>query len=307
MTKSVPIQTSDEAKTYTCLATSGRHNHEKAVRSLEYYRGMFSRATDEESKTVWRQQIEELETWISSEEYKFGDYPQGINHVILELIEWRAMLYAFQHVETESDPFREHVFYQQWLIGAAYAMFSLLAKLIGADKRENSLRKLWLNVEKFVARDGACLKEERKFISAQLDKTSGQFTNDRSKAILFRNTVIAHNEKSVQVEWGAIDEDIKVLVRIWSILVSWSSFPGGIPLFRTSEQAFSGLEGLFQVGELSSLAICRQEYIDMVKLWARTYLHNGQPDSGGTAFAQISVTSKVYVEPKAEAVTACRV
>ena len=292
MTKSVSIQTSDEAKTYTVEATSGRRNHEEAVRALENFRGYLARATDEESKTVWHQQIEALETWLSSEEYKSGDYPQGIDHVILELIEWRAMLYAFQHVETEKDPFREHVFYQQWLIGATYAMFSLLAKLTGADKRENSLRKLWLRVEKFVARDGACLKEERKAISAQLDKTSGQFTNDRSKAILFRNTVIAHNEKSVQVEWGAIDEDIRILVRIWSILVSWSSF-GIISPFRSSEQAFSGLEGLFQVGELSSLAIRRQEYIDMVKLWARTHLHNGQSDSGRTAFAQISVTSKV--------------
>jgi len=287
------IRTSDEAKTRTVEATSRRRSHDESLKFLEDLRGYLARASDEESRKTWQSQIDALESWLASEQFLCGDYPQGIDELVLELIEWRAMQHAFQHVETKRQPFLANVFYQQWLIGSTYAVSSLLGKLVGKAPRENSLRKLWWEVGKFVSRDGACTKGELKYIGEQLDRKGGKFTDDKSRAMLFRNTVIAHNQKSLSLAWDEIDKDIQILVRVWSILVSWSSY-GIFAPFRTADQAFGGLEHVFENNELVSLKAKRQEYIDLAVGWARTYLHTGKRDHGRSAFSQIVVTSRVF-------------
>jgi hypothetical protein len=287
----VSFNNSDEAKNFAVEATSRRQSHEEVLKTIRNFQGFHDRA-DENEKRFWAKKIAELEDWLASQKFKNGDYPQGIDDLMLELIEWRATVYALQHIESKQSPFIEHVFYQQWLIGSVYATHSLLGKLTGNDPRENSLRNLWWKVNRYIARDGACKKQELKCIDEQLSKVTGQFTNDRSKGILFRNTVIAHNEKSITIDWGEIDADIKVLIRIWSIIVSWSSF-GIISPFRTSDQAFSGLEHFFDQNELAQLAQKRQEYLDMSIRWARTFLHSGGHDPGGYFIANISFTSTV--------------
>ena len=293
------ICTSEEAKTRTVEATSRRRSHEESLKFLKDLRGYLVRANDEESRKTWQTQIVALESRLASEQYLSGEYPQGIDELVLELIEWRAMQHAFQHVETKNQPFHQHAFYQQWLIGSTYAVSSLLGKLVGKAPGENSLRKLWWEVGKFVARDGACTKGELKLIGELLDKTKGKFTDENSRAIKFRNTVIAHNQKSLALAWDEIDNDIKVLVRIWSILVSWSSF-GIMAPFRSAEQAFSGLERIFENDELALLKKKRQDYIDLATGWTRIHLHNGKRDHGGSAFTQIVVTSSV-VSKRADA------
>jgi hypothetical protein len=286
------IHTSDEAKTRTVEATSRRRSHDESLKFLEDLRGYLGRASDEKGRKTWQTQIDALKNWLASEQYQSGDYPQGIDELVLELIEWRAMQHAFQHVETKDQPFLQHAFFQQWLIGSTYAISSLLGKLVGKAPGENSLRKLWWEVGKFVSRDSACTKEELKLISELLDKTKGKFTDENSRAMKFRNTVIAHNQKSLALAWDEIDKDIQVLVRIWSILVSWSSF-GIVAPFRSAEQAFSGMERLFEDDELAAFKKKRQEYIDLAIGWARTHLHTGTRDHGGSAFVQIVVTSHV--------------
>ena len=286
------IRTSEEAKTRTVEATTRRLSHEESLKFLEDLRRYLTQADDEVSRGGWRIQIVALENWIASDQYLSGEYPQGIDELILELIEWRAMQHAFQHVETKEQPFLEHTFYQQWLIGSTCVVSSLLGKLVGKIPGENSLRRLWWEIGKFVARDKACTKGELKIIAELLDKTKGTFTDENSRAMKFRNTVIAHNEKSIALAWDEIDQDIRVLVRIWSILVSWSSF-GIIAPFRSAEQAFAGLERVFDDVELTLLKKKRQEYIDLATDWTRIHLHNGKRDYGGSAFAQIVVTSDV--------------
>lgn len=286
------IRTSEEAKTRTVEATSRRRSHDESLRFLEDLRGYLARANDEKGKDIWRTQINALQGWLASEEYRSGDYPQGIDELVLELIEWRAMQHAFQQVDTKSKPFLEYVFFQQWLVGSTYAASSLLGKLVGKAPGENSLRKLWWEVGKFVSRDGACTKAELKLIAELLDRNNGKFTDENSRAMKFRNTVIAHNQKSLALAWDEIDKDVQVLVRIWSILVSWSSF-GIIAPFRSGEQAFAGLEQLFEDECLAALKKKRQEYIDLAVGWTRTHLHNGNRDYGGSAFTQIVVTSHV--------------
>jgi hypothetical protein len=78
------ILTSEEAKTRTVEATSRRRSHEESLRFLEDLRGYLARATDEKSKQTWQTQISALEKWLASDEYLSGDYPQGIDELVLD-------------------------------------------------------------------------------------------------------------------------------------------------------------------------------------------------------------------------------
>lgn len=279
---------SETAKNHAIQKTSGHVDRERALQVLEDYRGYLAHASNEEDRQTWLTEIEELEGWLASEQFNSGNYPRGIDELVLDLIEWRAVQYAFLNVETARNPF-SHLFYQQWLIGSVYAVFSLLGQLTSKDRRDNSLRKLWDEVSPFIHADGACPGEEMEHIRTRLDRESGQFTNEGSRAILFRNTVIAHNEKSLQIEWDEIDKDIETLVRLWSLIVTWSSF-GVLNPFRQPNQVFAGLDGLFSSGELMQLSAKRKEYIDRAISWCQTHLHNGLGDGGRGPFATFSVT-----------------
>jgi len=92
-----------------------------------------------------------LKEWVDSGNFKNGHYPQGVDELIFELIEWQASIYAFQNVDTEKNPFLEHAFYAQWLMGGIYAIFCLIGKLVSKDQRDNSLRKLWNTVHNYIA------------------------------------------------------------------------------------------------------------------------------------------------------------
>lgn len=282
----------DEAKTVALEATSGHLSHDQAIERLESFKGYLSRAIRDEDKVAWQEQISALENWLASEKYKSGDFPRGIDELLLELIEWRAMKYAFQHTETERSPFKEYVFYSQWLVGGTYAVFSLLGKLTSRDGRDNSLRNLWDKIQSFIDLDGACSKDEINHMNHCLDKATGHFTNTNSKALRFRNTVIAHNEKSPTIAWDEIDKDIQILVRMWSIIVSWCSF-GIFSPFRSGDQALDGLDSFFNAGEIARLKARRQEYIDRVISWSVTHLHSGLRDPDRGAFAKLSITSTV--------------
>lgn len=285
----------EEAKTYACKATAGELSLDRAQRQLDYFRQLLATSITDEQKAVWHREIERVETWLASASYQDGEYARGIDDLLLELIEWRALIYAFHDVETEASPFNQHLFFSQWLIGGAYATFALLGQLVSKDARDNSLRKLWKDVSPFMTSDGACASEEVNYIDRVFNESAGYFTNENSKAILFRNKVIAHNEQSPSVAWSEIDRDIATLVRIWSLIVSWSSF-GRFAAFRTAEQAFSGLTAVFSADELQRLEAKRQEYLHRVFKWAVTYLHSDHTDPGRSGFSKLSVTSTVVMK-----------
>ncbi len=248
-----------------------------------------ARETDEASRAVWQSHIDSLEEWVASDKYQTGDYAEGIDTLVLELIEWRAIIFAFEGVDTKRTPFNSYTFFSQWRVGAVYTIFSLLGKLNAKDARDNSLRNLWTTVASFIEGDGACTAEEIADIERRLRPSQGQFTNARSKAMRFRNTVIAHNEKSFGMTWEELDIDIQTFVRIWSLIVSWSSF-GILQPFRSGEEAFAGLDSFFDSSELIALRKKRKEYLDRVDVWCKTHLHNGKVDPGRGPFATISVT-----------------
>jgi len=220
--------------------------------------------------------------------------PQGIDELILEVIELRSIIYAFQETETNINIFKDKVFYSQWLNGAVYTIFCTLGKLVSKDNRDRSLRQLWDQTAQLLSEENYFTREELNYINRQLNISSGKFTNGNSKAILFRNKVIAHNEQYPKIEWADVDSDFRVLIRMWSLLVSSSTM--SFLSFRTFDQAFDGINNFFQQSELSKLKEKHKEYQNKVIEWSSSYAHNNFPDKGRHIFSKpkMSTTIKIY-------------
>ncbi|MCY9856267.1 hypothetical protein, partial [Vibrio mediterranei] len=277
-----------EAKEHVVKLTNKAETLEEINSSISYFQGMADNAKDDCSKKLWKSEVEKLELWKSSDDFKNGNFPQGIDELILEVVEWRATQFAFQTVETKGQPFRESGFLAQWYLGSVYGVFTIIGKLISKDSRDNSLRKLWDDVSPIMLNDGACTQAEVDYINQEMHRNRGRFTNDNSSVLRFRNKLIAHNEASPIVKWDEVDCELSLLIRMWSLLVAWSSF-GLCQPFRTNEQAFMCIESCFLDSELSLLKRARQSYLDKVESWSKNYAHNGELDTGRGAFSTLSV------------------
>jgi hypothetical protein len=278
----------DEAKEYVVSLTNKARTIENVDSAIRYYQEMVDSSHSEDSRILWLSELDKLNEWKNSNDFKNGNYPQGIDDLVLELVEWRSVIYAFQNVDTKREPFKESGFYAQWYVGGIYGIFSIFGKLLSKDRRDNSLRKLWKTISPIMLSEGACTKPEVDCINVALDVKSGRFTNENSQALLFRNKLISHNEAMPVVKWDEVDKDFAFLIRIWSLLVSWSSF-GLFQPFRTGDQAFQGVESMFDRSEITSLKAKRQEYLKMVEKWSTSYVHTGGADPGRGAFSSLSV------------------
>lgn len=279
----------DEAKEYTVNCTNKSKTLEQINSNINFYKKMFEEAHNDESKKIWQDELDSLELWKNSDDFKEGKYPQGIDELILELIEWRAMIYAFQQVNTERNPFKESGFFAQWYLGAVYGIFTIIGKLISCDSRDNSLRKLWAVISPIMLSSGACTEAEVTYINEQIDYSSGRFTNEKSHTLCFRNKIIAHNEANPIVSWDDVDIEMSLLIRMWALLVSWSSF-GLFAPFRASDQAFLGLESFFKPSEIEALKKERQLFFEKVQTWNNCYAHSNENDTGRGAFSTLTVT-----------------
>lgn len=279
----------DDAKNYAVGITAKHLHPDDAQNQLDSYKSYHESAHSVEDKDYWEKEVRNLEKYINSDEFKNSEYPQGIDELIIELIEWRAAIYAFQNVDTEQDPFKEHAFYAQWLMGGTYTVFCILGKLVSKDNRDNSLRKLWPIVSDYVKNYGLCGEGETEKIEEKMHRTEGHFTNTNSRAMLFRNKFIAHNESSPKIEWVEIDKDIKLLCRIWALITMWSSF-GIIQPFRKPQQAFSGLESVFTSTEIKFLIEQRNVYLEKVESWCTHSLVDNSKVSERSPFGKISVS-----------------
>lgn len=281
--------TEDDAKNYACGRLAKMHTLESARDRIQTYDIALKNGSDGDRFLAWRTDRERLIAWLESDEFKTGAYPQGIDEVFLQMIEWRASVYAFSNVEHPESPFSTHWFFAQWLTGANYALFTLLGKLLGKDPRDNTLRQLWADVGSFVSASDLTSRSETDLIAAALDPKCGHFTNENSRAVLFRNKAISHNEQSPRLDWDDLDRDIRLLSRIWGLLTMWASFPVVEP-FLSGERAFSGLEPVYSVENIRSLVSSRAEYLGRVREWCTADLSTGRYNSLRSPFANIQVS-----------------
>ncbi len=278
----------DEAKRYVVEVARKSRTLEDIDSSVDWYQKLIDRSVHESSKDLWQAELHKLVTWKNGDEFKSGKYPQGINELLFELIEWRSAIFSFQKVDTKVDLFKESGFFAQWYVGAIYGIFTIIGKLVSKHSSDSSLRKLWENVSPVALKNQAFTETELDYINAEMHPKSGRFTNANSQVILFRNKLIAHNEVRPAVKWAEVDNEIGFLIRMWSLLITWSSFGVNHP-FRTDDQAFFGLELIFEPSELEALKSERRAYLERVKTWSKCFAHTGEVDPGRDAFSPISL------------------
>lgn len=287
MKLSKPI-TVEEAKEYACNYTSRFLTKEQMEARIRECEEALKKPLSEYLDNIHKQQIKDLNECLKNEEFISGNYHQSIDEILLELIEWRALFYAFQKVDTSTAPFNVHMFFQQWKVGGAYTMYSLLAKLVSRDSQDKSLRNLWCDIQPFIEED--INTKEIEDISKKMQKDSLRFSGSNSKAMAFRNKVIAHNEKSVNADLAHLDHEIKFLARVWSLITTWSSF-GLMSSWRDNTKAFSGLEHFYSSKDLTNLKEKREEYLDQVHIWCKTNILTSAIDKR-SPFMNFSVTVK---------------
>lgn len=282
-------RTPEEAKEYACKYSTRWLTADEIQQRIEGYKGDIERAVSMENRAHLETHVSELRGLLDNEQYTDGNFHQSIDELLFELVEWRAMFFAFEHTEVPSTPFDQHVFLQQWAIGGVHTMFSILSKLVDTDSRTRSLIKLWRDLHHFVAKE--INDDEIKLLDNHVRKKGGLFSHQISKAIKFRNQVIAHNEKRHSIDVRVLDSDIQVLCRIWSIITTWSSF-GVMQPWRDAEQAFSGLDRFFNASEIHLLKARRAEYLSNVEKWCKTNMHTLATDAL-SPFATFSATITV--------------
>ncbi|NUU38176.1 hypothetical protein [Pseudomonas sp. C2B4] len=274
-----------EAKEFCNNRTNSRLSEEEALDKIRQLETYINDAPSEHSKLLFQEWIDEIRDWIDSDERKKGEFPQGIDQIILDIIEVRAFIHALQKTPSAQNRLGNSFFWQQWLIGSAHTIIVGIGKLVSTDPRDNSLANLWKEVGIWIKGDGACDIDEATFIEQAFRRKTGYFDNKNSKTFNYRNKSIAHNEHSPEITWDDLDPDMRILVRSWSLLVAWSSF-GILNPFRTNKEAFGGLESFFSAEEITKLGSERNSYLDMVKGWSTTYLHTKASDPGRGAFSK---------------------
>lgn len=282
------FSTEDDAKNYAVGITAKYIHREDINKRLDDYKSYLDYAS-KDNKSSWQEDVDNLEAWINSDEFINGEYPRGIDELVLELVEWRAVIFALQNVDTRNEPFKEHAFYAQWLVGGTYTVFCLLGKLVSKDSRDNSLRKLWDIVSEYIAQSGLCSDDEIGYINQKMHRSQGQFTNSNSQAMFYRNKVVAHNESLPRMEWFELDKDVELILRMWSLITMWSSF-GLMEPFRQKEQVFSGTESVFSPEEIKLLLEQRDTYLNKVKAWCTKSIHNGEQISERSPFGTFSIS-----------------
>ena len=289
MKKTTQITTIEQAKDLVLEKTNIAWTPELAQRRIVDFKKFEEQADAIEAKKYWREQREKVEEKINNPKL-FEESPQGIDEIVLNLVEWRAMIYAFQQIESKENPFQTHYFFQLWLNGGSHAIFNYLGQLLNDHKDDNSLRNLWQAVSRFIVEDGSAGKDEVEKIDELMNKKHGRFNNEKSSALRFRNKAIGHNECRPRTEWSTVDDDLKILIRTWSLLVSWTSF-GVFAPFVDGNQAFSALHSIYTFDEISKLIVARAGYLEMVKVWAKTHVHNNEIDNGRSAFGELKTTT----------------
>lgn len=269
----------DDAKKYTCEYTVRMLSLEEAQQRIKDHKKILQQMTTDDGCKFWQEQITGLEEYVKSDDLKTGVFPQSIDTMFFETVEWSALLSAFHNPNINESVFYETAFFQRWQIGAVYVILSNIAKLLSKRNGDHSLARLWKEIKPFLKPhiDG----NEFYYLNEKLDHPDG-------KALKFRHEVIAHNVKSTAIPLDILDEEIKFIARVWSIITIWSTFPMLFP-WQDPKNALSGLDKIFSREDIQKLKTNRDEYIQAVEKWCKTNLVTSVIEER-SPFGELSIT-----------------
>ncbi|HFQ5429225.1 TPA: hypothetical protein ACGUOO_004311 [Vibrio vulnificus] len=279
------FDTEESAKSYALSALAKHASEAQLIRNIEdYMRYQDLYSDDLEQRQYWKDRETESREYLCSEGFKAGKYHLGVDELILELIEVRAIIYSFQIVDISSNPFESYTLHSQWLSGCTYKLIAIYGKLLSRHKDDKSLKNVWCNVSSYIKGSSLTTSEE----VSELTSFILGISNQTSNVMKYRNKAIAHNEQQPNVEWSDVDHDLRGLCRVWSLITMWCSL-GVMSPFVESDRAFSGFEPVVTHNELSALRKARAKYLEDVRGWCTENFVTRTQESKRTPFAELSI------------------
>lgn len=179
---------------------------------------------------------------------------KGIDVMMIDMIQFRAMIYAFKSLEG-NHAFIQTVFFKTWQVGITYAIYSLFGKLADKQQDVSSLKKSW---DEAYENPSFPKDSNTKSLNAWFKKLG----RNTSQTIAYRHLVIAHNAEEGKYEpsydwtnynWNKFDTDFKQLVNAWGVLSKFSGTLLALP-FASGKETFNELNFIFKPHDMQVLA-----------------------------------------------------
>lgn len=210
----------------------------------------------EEQINHYKNQISKLDELI--EDSSKISQTQGIDTMMIDMIQFRAMIYAFESLDKRLA-FTKTNFFSSWHVGMTYAVFCLFFKLVDSGKGKESLKRLWQDTFK-----KGCNEE-----NASINEWFNNLNKRNSQPLAFRHLIICHNSEFGQYEpvydwtnfdWELFDSELKQLVNARNILSKFSGSAIICP-FISGEKMFDGVSTIFKLPDMKVLVKKYNEFI----------------------------------------------
>jgi len=215
-----------------------------------------------EEVNEFKERISEIDILIDNSSCQ--PTPLGLDEVISQLVRYRAMIDAFD----KNPVFMKTVFFQSWLVGMTYTLFSLLYKLVDKNKNANSLKNAWKAAKKF----------DKSFSSDKDVSLIDKWLKSgiESMPCKYRNLSIAHNGKNgnetnnskynwKNFDWECLDVEIILILKAGAILSKFSDRKPTVLQYSSGKVMFSGLRCVFTDHEVQVLLEKYDEFMEGIK------------------------------------------
>jgi hypothetical protein len=210
-------------------------------------------------------------------------------HLVLELMQWRAMIEGFKELITVLPNVGQHPFFKYWWAGSNYGVTTLLSKLASNDLEEHaSLLKLWAHANGFLVEDKIITGDEYLEINRRM--MAFQKLPIVIPFLLQHGSNLAtFTEPTDTFVWEEFDTELALLARIWSLLIQWS---GNIPLSLTSDTELTkGLDQFLNRELVTHLQHGIEHYLHDFESWCTTSIATNE---------RCDYTPFAFIEGKAE-------
>lgn len=257
---------------------------EELVVRINDYEKYASQESCQKQKAQWHKSAAACRELLNDEDYLSGNYPQSLDKLILDLVEWRALTEAMQKAVQVDSTLGGSPFFCMWFTGAGYSAIATFGKLASNSQNEpRSILKLWHCSEHYLVEDGIVSEVERVEISKKVSIFKGR--NLESSVLHNRNKAFMHNEHMGNLTWEKFDEEFRVVARIWSLLTQWTG-PIFMP-FAHKNQLTNGMERFLDSAAIQQCKNAADLYIKSFEDWCITSLVDNEPD-GKTPFGTLN-------------------
>lgn len=261
-----------EAKLFASFAFSGHDEPDVAAEMLALLEAEYDEDSEIHDVDEAMMDHEPVKKWLALAPLEHGNYKLGIDRLMFQLIEKRAVVFALMSTSTTTNGFINQDVILRWVTNAMCSVFSAIATLNNMQAKDMSLRHLWNTVRPFLTLDAPPAMEELRAIEQQFEMGRGYPNIEEHLALLSIPQGLWPTPGDTKI-WEAIDMHIQIWVRVWAIMGTWSESNSNITM-EPASVAFmtTGIPPTSK--EFYALKVMYDEYMSRVQAWRQTRLQD---------------------------------